>query len=108
MSLKLTLLVATVSVSVLFLNVSTQSFAQTIPYWDKQCRKLFEEYTTEPGHKAFAVFSNQLEENGCAYTYRAGSKAIAEKQAIQNCGKLKPSSYMGTGISRRCSIYKSE
>ena len=87
---------------------TTGARAQSIPYWAKDCQKLYTEYKGRPGHKAFAVFADQSVESGCAYTYRAGSKQQAEKQAIQQCGKVRPGTFMGSGISRRCVVYKSE
>ena len=87
---------------------TTEARAQSIPYWAKDCQKLYTEYKSQPGHKAFAVFADQSAESGCAYAYRAGSKLQAEKQAIQQCGKVRPGTYMGTGISRRCVVYRSE
>jgi hypothetical protein len=75
--------------------------AQSIAWWNKNCKKLYAQYQKQPGHKAFAV-SRVLEGagQGCGYVYRAPSKSVAEKEAIKSCKRA--------GAVSGCAVLASE
>jgi hypothetical protein len=71
-----------------FLALSAEpAVTQTIPNWNRECKKLLRQYEKKPRHKAFAVsnaYSSSMVQS-CAVTWSAPSKAAAEKDALRRC-----------------------
>lgn len=81
-----TLLGACLILSFLAFSVEP-SGAQTIPSWNRACKKAFKQYQTRPRHKAFAI-SNATSANdrqSCGWADEMPSKAAAQAEAVRQC-----------------------
>jgi hypothetical protein len=93
---------------VLFLSLAvlgsgTSRDASAIPSWNKACWKAYYEWQKKPGHKAFALSTaGSMRGQNCGYSWSAPSKAVAEKEAIKQCGLGK------LGIKATCYITESK
>lgn len=74
--------------ALIFLTLSIEpGLTQTIPNWNKECKKLLRQYEKKPRHKAFAVsnaYSSSMIQS-CAMSWSVPSKAQAEKDALRRC-----------------------
>jgi hypothetical protein len=53
---------------------------------NKQCQRLYAQWKTKPGHRAFAVSQSAgVAVQGCGGVWNAPSKAAAEQEAIKAC-----------------------
>ena len=78
------------------------SKAEAIPSWNKPCVKAYRDWQKKPRHKAFALSSGGGQGQNCGYSWGAGSKEIAERDALAGCRKGK------WGIKSTCYIVESE
>ena len=84
---------AALSASIILLFVALPvdlGFAQQIPHWHIECRKILKQFQTKPKHRAFAV-TNMSEATvkgiGCGWAAGYPTKATAEAAAIGQCQK---------------------
>jgi hypothetical protein len=63
--------------------------AQSIGFWNRECKKGFAEVKKKPRHRAFAVSVDAQVQGGqaCGWTWSNPTKAAAEKNALQACKK---------------------
>lgn len=76
------------SLILIFIALSVEPAAtQTIPNWNRECKKLLKQYEKKPRPKAFAVsnaYSSSMVQS-CAMTWSRPSKARAEADALRAC-----------------------
>jgi hypothetical protein len=86
---------------ILQFGIAGYASAQSLEFWNSNCRKLLHQYEGKPRHKAFAV-SNTAHDGSsqaCGYSWSERSKKAAEASAIATCRKTANGS---------CGIMKSE
>lgn len=71
-----------------FIALSAEtSPAQTLPNWNRECKKLFRQFDKKPRHRAFAVsdmYSSSMVQS-CGLAWSASSEKAAEANAIKAC-----------------------
>ena len=101
MAMSLRNFVLALSGSVVALALTT-SKVDAIPSWNKWCVKAYDDWKKKPRHKAFALSSGGMQGQNCGTAWAAGSKEIAEREALKRCRQGK------WGIKSTCYIVESE
>jgi hypothetical protein len=85
----------------LSLAIDTPSYAQSLEFWNTNCRKLYKQAQSKPKHWAFAVTSTAGDgsSQACGAAWAESSKKAAERSAIAECKKQR---------SGACYVTKSE